>query len=202
MSKVYNNAGDLLVCAFKMMNEGKTKKALECAELALKLPSMRVIASGLEQMNRVHAEEDEDDVVVDEELDENIEESSDDEIEDIDIDIDEEVEDESEEASDDEESEEEIEEVDEIEESSDEEPEEDEIDEEELDEVLSSLRKQYNVKSSIVTAARKKASKAKSGCKKVKACGTKPANSGSALPMSTMAKLRGLVNKSAMKAKK
>lgn len=200
MTKVYNNAGDLLVCAFKMMNQGKPAKALECAELALKLPSMRVIASGLEQMNRVHAEDEiEDDVDNDIEVEEIENEESSDENEDIDID----VEDEIEESSDDESEEEDldIDVEDEIEESSDDEPEEEEINEEELDEVLSCLRKQYNVKSSIVVAKKAKAKKAKAKCKKVKACGTKPSASGSNLPLSTMAKLRGLVNKSAMKAK-
>lgn len=196
MTKVYNNAGDLLVCAFKMMNKGKTAKALECAELALKLPSMRVIASGLEQMNRVHAEEELEDIDNEIEVEDEVEESSDETEEDIDLDI-EDVEEEN--ASDDEEDEEIDTDEDIEEENASDDDEDEEIDEEELDEVLSYFRKQYNVKSSIVTAKRK-AAKAKCS-KKVKACGTKPSNSDSSLPLSTMAKLRGLVNKSAIKSK-
>jgi hypothetical protein len=215
MKNIYNNAGDLLVCAYKMMNEGKARKALECAELALKLPSMRVIASGLESMNKIHASDEDldEDIELEEDIDVEDEESAaDDETEEnVDVEEDIDVEDEETEAETEEDDEDidvdldlEDESDDEVEESEADDEEEEEINEEELDEVLSSLRAQYNVTSSIVTAARKKSKKTKAGCKcgKVKACGSKPSASGSNLPMSTMAKLRGLVNKSAIKAAK
>ena len=142
MATYYNKAGDLIVLANTCMEKGKTKKALECMELALQMPDMQDIVAGLQQLNTVEANEIEDEnedeeVEIDESCDdknmddEDIEEScGDDEVEDevdIDVDTDDEEDPEEETASD----------------------EDEDIDEARLDEVLCSLRKQYNVTSSI-----------------------------------------------------
>lgn len=156
MATYYNKAGDLIVLANTCMEKGKTKKALECMELALQMPDMQDIVAGLQQLNTVEANEIEDEnedeeVEIDESCDdknmddEDIEEScGDDEVEDevdIDVDTDDEEDPEEETASDEDED---------IDEDDEDDAEEDEdIDEARLDEVLCSLRKQYNVTSSI-----------------------------------------------------
>jgi hypothetical protein len=157
MATYYNKAGDLIVLANTCMEKGKTKKALECMELALQMPDMQDIVAGLQQLNTVEANEIEDEnedeeVEIDESCDdknmddEDIEEScGDDEVEDevdIDVDTDDEEDPEEETASD------EDEDIDEDDDEDDAEEDED-IDEARLDEVLCSLRKQYNVTSSI-----------------------------------------------------
>lgn len=157
MATYYNKAGDLIVLANTCMEKGKTKKALECMELALQMPDMQDIVAGLQQLNTVEANEIEDEnedeeVEIDESCDdknmddEDIEEScGDDEVEDevdIDVDTDDEEDPEEETASD------KDEDIDEDDDEDDAEEDED-IDEARLDEVLCSLRKQYNVTSSI-----------------------------------------------------
>lgn len=157
MATYYNKAGDLIVLASTCMEKGKTKKALECMELALQMPDMQDIVAGLQQLNTVEANEIEDEnedeeVEIDESCDdknmddEDIEEScGDDEVEDevdIDVDTDDEEDPEEETASD------KDEDIDEDDDEDDAEEDED-IDEARLDEVLCSLRKQYNVTSSI-----------------------------------------------------
>lgn len=155
MATYYNKAGDLIVLANTCMEKGKTKKALECMELALQMPDMQDIVAGLQQLNTVEANEienEDEEVEIDESCDdkniddEDIEEScGDDEVEDevdIDVDTDDEEDPEEETASD------EDEDIDEDDDEDDAEEDED-IDEARLDEVLCSLRKQYNVTSSI-----------------------------------------------------
>ena len=161
MATYYNKAGDLIVLANTCMEKGKTKKALECMELALQMPDMQDIVAGLQQLNTVEANEIEDEEVeIDESCDdknmddEDIEEScGDDEVEDeVDIDVDTEDEEDPEEetASDEDEDIEEDEDASEGDDDDEDDAEEDEdIDEARLDEVLCSLRKQYNVTSSI-----------------------------------------------------
>lgn len=166
MGNYYNAAGDLLVTAYACMKQGKTTKALECAELALQTPEMNDIVIGLKQLNAVAADEIEDDEEIeidescgdepeeeieDEELE--VEESSDDDDEEVEVDEDEESEEEVEDAcgkecasADDEDSEDDEDDDEEVEVD---EEEEEEIDEAKLDKVLCSLRKQYNVTSSI-----------------------------------------------------
>lgn len=159
----YNKAGDLIVLASTCMSKGKTKKALECMELALHMDDMDDIVAGLKQLNTVEANEVEDEneeVEIDESCDdknmddEDIEESDEDEVEDeVDIDVDtEDEEDPEEETASADEEEESDEDSDDEDEEVDVDEEEEDIDEARVDEVLCSLRKQYNITSSIKTS--------------------------------------------------
>lgn len=181
MGNYYNTAGDLLITARACMKQGKTKRALECAELALQTPDIEDIIIGLKQLNTVAADEIEEDEDIeidescgdkcdpeaeeDEDIELEVEESSDDEDEEVEVEEDEEESEEDEDiedacgkecasADDDEDDEEDDEEV-EVEED------EEEIDEAKLDEVLCQLRKKYNVTSSIVKPASTLSSKLK-----------------------------------------
>ena len=159
MATYYNKAGDLIVLASTCMSKGKTKKALECMELALHMDDMDDIVAGLKQLNTVEANEVEDEneeVEIDESCDdknmddEGIEESDEDEVEDeVDIDVDTEDDEDPEEetASADEDADEDAD--DEDDEVDVDEEEEEDIDEARVDEVLCALRKQYNITSSI-----------------------------------------------------
>ena len=168
MTKYYNMAGDLLITAAACMEQGLNKKALECAELALQTPDMKDIVIGLKQLNTTASDEMEEDEDIeidddmpedDEEMELEVEEScgdeDDEEIEIEDDEDDEEIEDacgrECASADDDEDECEdgECEDDDEDIDIEEDEEEDEEVDEARLDEVLCSLRKQYNVTSSI-----------------------------------------------------